>query len=73
MLEIGTKAPGFTLPDQNGEMKSLSDYKGQKVFLFEGYDIWMFEAGLWVCEAVSAVSGEGRCRTWCEQGCGCNP
>ena len=34
MLEIGTKAPGFTLPDQNGEMKSLPDYKGQKVILY---------------------------------------
>lgn len=34
MLSIGTKAPDFTLPDQNGEMKSLSDYKGQKVILY---------------------------------------
>ena len=34
MLEIGTKAPDFTLPDQNGEMHSLSDYKGQKVILY---------------------------------------
>lgn len=34
MLEIGTKAPEFTLLDQNGEMKSLSDYKGQKVILY---------------------------------------
>ena len=34
MLAIGTKAPEFTLPDQNGEMKSLSDYKGQKVILY---------------------------------------
>ena len=33
MLEVGTKAPEFTLPDQNGEMHSLSDYKGQKVIL----------------------------------------
>ena len=24
MLEIGTKAPEFTLPDQNGEMHSLN-------------------------------------------------
>ena len=24
MLEIGTKAPEFTLPDQNGEMKFLA-------------------------------------------------
>ena len=34
MLAIGTKAPEFTLPDQNGEMRSLSDYKGQKVILY---------------------------------------
>ena len=34
MLEINTKAPDFTLPDQNGEMRSLSDYKGQKVILY---------------------------------------
>ena len=34
MLEVGTKAPGFTLPDQNGEQKSLSNYKGQKVILY---------------------------------------
>jgi len=34
MLEIGTKAPEFTLPDQNGEMHSLSDYRGQKVILY---------------------------------------
>jgi peroxiredoxin len=26
MLEVGTKAPEFTLPDQNGEMKSLADW-----------------------------------------------
>ena len=34
MLETGNKAPAFTLPDQNGEMKSLSDYQGQKVILY---------------------------------------
>ena len=34
MLEIGTKAPEFTLPDQNGKMRSLSDYRGQKVILY---------------------------------------
>ena len=34
MLETGTKAPEFTLPDQNGEMRSLSDYKGRKVILY---------------------------------------
>ena len=34
MLEVGTKAPEFTLPDQNGKEHSLSDYKGQKVILY---------------------------------------
>ena len=34
MLAIGTKAPEFTLVDQNGEVHSLSDYKGQKVILY---------------------------------------
>ena len=34
MLEIGTLAPDFTLPDQNGDMRSLSDYRGQKVILY---------------------------------------
>jgi len=34
MLEVGTKAPEFTLPDQNGEMHKLSDYKGRKVILY---------------------------------------
>lgn len=34
MLEIGTKAPNFSLPDQNGEMHSLSEYKGKKVILY---------------------------------------
>lgn len=34
MLEVGTKAPQFTLPDQNGEMRSLSDYRGRKVILY---------------------------------------
>ena len=26
MLEIGTKAPAFSLPDQNGDVRSLADY-----------------------------------------------
>ena len=34
MLEIGTVAPDFTLPDQNGASHSLSDYRGQKVILY---------------------------------------
>ncbi|MBQ8159457.1 MAG: thioredoxin-dependent thiol peroxidase [Clostridia bacterium] len=34
MLQIGTIAPSFSLPDQNGTMHSLSDYLGQKVVLY---------------------------------------
>ena len=34
MLEIGTKAPAFTLPDQNGKAHSLSDYAGKQVILY---------------------------------------
>ena len=34
MLEVGTKAPEFLLPDQNGEMHTLSEYAGKKVILY---------------------------------------
>ena len=34
MLEVGMKAPGFTLPDKNGNMVSLSDFLGKKVVLY---------------------------------------
>lgn len=34
MLEVGTKAPDFSLPDQNGEMHNLSDFAGKKVILY---------------------------------------
>ena len=34
MLEVGTKAPEFELPDQNGELHKLSDYRGKKVILY---------------------------------------
>ena len=34
MLEVGTKAPAFSLPDQDGEMHSLEEYAGKKVVLY---------------------------------------
>lgn len=34
MLEAGTKAPEFSLPDQNGEIHTLSEYAGKKVILY---------------------------------------
>lgn len=34
MLEVGSLAPDFSLPDENGEIHKLSDYRGQKVILY---------------------------------------
>lgn len=34
MLEAGTKAPAFTLPDKDGNPVSLSDFAGKKVVLY---------------------------------------
>ena len=34
MVEKGTKAPEFSLPDENGEIRNLSDYKGKKLILY---------------------------------------
>lgn len=34
MLETGTKAPDFTLSDQNGTEHSLKDFQGKKVVLY---------------------------------------
>tara|TARA_B100001250_G_scaffold399395_1_gene408767 strand:- start:606 stop:740 length:135 start_codon:yes stop_codon:yes gene_type:complete len=34
LLEVGNQAPDFSLPNQDGEMVSLSDLKGQKVIIW---------------------------------------
>ena len=34
MMEVGTKAPAFTLPDKDGNPVSLSDFAGKKVVLY---------------------------------------
>ena len=34
MIEVGTKAPAFELPDENGTVHTLEEYKGQKVILY---------------------------------------
>lgn len=34
MLEVNQKAPDFTLPDKDGHLVSLSDFKGKKVVLY---------------------------------------
>tara|TARA_Y100000590_G_C15701393_1_gene1006930 strand:+ start:439 stop:570 length:132 start_codon:yes stop_codon:yes gene_type:complete len=36
MLKVGDKAPDFSLQNQNGEIISLSDFKGKNVL------IWFF-------------------------------
>ena len=37
MLQVGTKAPEFSLPDQNGKMHTLSEYAGKKDQSAGGY------------------------------------
>lgn len=34
MLEVGTKAPAFTLPDKDRKMVSLADFAGKRVVLY---------------------------------------
>lgn len=34
MLNVGMKAPDFSLPDQNGAIRSLADFKGQRIVLY---------------------------------------
>jgi peroxiredoxin Q/BCP len=34
MLEVGKKAPSFTLPDSEGKKVSLNDFKGKKVVIY---------------------------------------
>ena len=34
MLSVGTKAPDFSLADQNGTMRSLSDFSGKRIVLY---------------------------------------
>ena len=34
MLPIGTQAPSFALPDQNGRVHTLEEYRGKKVVLY---------------------------------------
>ena len=34
MLNVGTAAPDFTLPDQNGVLRSLAEYSGKKIILY---------------------------------------
>lgn len=34
MLEVGSMAPDFSLPDQDGVTRKLSDYRGKRVILY---------------------------------------
>ena len=33
-LEIGEKAPGFALPDEDGNVVRLSDFEGRRVVVY---------------------------------------
>ncbi len=71
MLELGTKAPAFSLPDQNGQLHTLEEYKGKKVILYfypKDNTPGLHQAGLQLWRVVSTVSGKGSCGSWSEQG-----
>ena len=34
MIEVGTLAPDFQLPDQNGDIRTLQEFRGKKVVLY---------------------------------------
>lgn len=34
MLKVGDKAPNFSLPDENGKIHTLEEYKGKRVILY---------------------------------------
>ena len=34
MLDVGVNAPDFGLPDKNGELHKLSDFKGKRIVLY---------------------------------------
>lgn len=34
MLEIGTKAPEISLPDQDGKVRTLEEFQGEKIILY---------------------------------------
>lgn len=34
MLQVGTKAPAIALPDQNGNIRTLEEFRGKKVILY---------------------------------------
>ena len=59
MLTINTQAPDFTLPDQDGKMHSLSDYKGRKV-LPQRQHLGMHQTGMQFRRLVSAFQRERR-------------
>ena len=56
MLEAGMKAPEFALPDQNGKVHTLEEYKGKKsdlIFLSERQHSGMYKTGMWFRRIIS--------------------
>ena len=59
MLEVGTKAPEFTLPDKDGNPVSLTDFAGKKVVLYfypQGQHSRLHPSGLHLCLSLIHIS-----------------
>lgn len=65
MLEVGTKAPDFTLQDQDGKDVSLSDFKGKKssYILSQRQHERMYQASMRLQRTLSRLHGKRRHRS----------
>lgn len=76
MLEVGTKAPDFELPDQNGELHKLSEYLGKKVILYfypKDNTSGCTKQACGFSERYPQICEKGACCTRGEQGFCCIP
>ena len=65
MLEVGAKAPEFTLPDKDGNSVSLTDFTGKKVVLY--FYPRLYPSGLCFCRVLPGVQENQRSSDWNQQ------
>ena len=61
MLNTGIKAPNFELPDQNGTIHTLEEYRGKKVILYfypKDNNTRLYQTGLRISERYPSYGKE---------------